>query len=134
MDLPVFPALKVELVVEVPKDKDHKSSKFDGDFGGAAGEAFAGAAAEVAGKADIEDRADVIGESGLEVDHKLPDDPLPAAENVCLFGDIIPIEGLENAAGVAGLGTCAGKDGLIMGARLAGGLVLRSISIRVGLV
>lgn len=136
MDLPVFPVLTAELDIGVPRDKDHKSSKFDDGFGGAAGEAFEDAIAGVVGRADIDGRAEVVGDSGVEVDHMLPDDPLPRGEKVCLFvGENAPMEVLANAAGVTDLGTCAVKGGLIMGARLAtGGLVLRSISISVGLV
>lgn len=132
MDLPVFPALTAGVVDDVPRDKDHKSSKFDADFGGAAGEAFGGGAAGVIGAADIDVRTDVVGDSGVEVDHKLPDDPPTAVGKNCLFvGESALTEVLANAAG---LETCDPSGGLIMGARLAGGLVLRSISINVGLV
>jgi hypothetical protein len=131
MDLPVFPDLTVEVVNDVPRDNDHKSSKFDGDFGGAAGEAFEGRAAGVIGAADIDVRTDVVGDSGVDVDHKLPDDPPTVGENCLFVGESALTEVLANAAG---LGTCDPSDEFIMGPRLAGGLVLRSISINVGLV
>jgi len=123
--------LTVELVDDVPRDIDHKSSKFDDDLGGAAGEAFGGAAAEVVGTADIGVRTDVVGDSGVELDHKLPGNPPAGAGKDCLFvGESVEVS--ENAAGTAGL-TCV-REGLIMNFRLtAGGLDVRSISINVGL-
>lgn len=132
----MFPDLTVEVVDDVPRDKDHKSSKFDDDFGGAADEDFGGAAAGGKGAADIDVRTGVVGDSGVEVDHMLLDDPPAVGEKNCLFvGESALIEELEYAGGAAGLGACDPRDGLIMDARLAvGGLVLRSISINVGLI
>lgn len=132
----MFLVLVVELVVDVPRDRDHKSSKLDADFGAGAGEFFEGVAPGMVGTADIDGRADDVGASSVEVDHKLVGDLLAGGEEVCLLvGESVPMGALANAAGVAGLGACAGKDGLIMGARLAvGGLVLRNISNSVGLV
>lgn len=128
----MFPDLIVEVVDDVPRDNDHKSSKFDDDFGGAADDAFWGGAAGVIGTADMDVRTDVVGDSGVDVDHKLPDDPPAVVGENCLFvGESALTEVLANAAG---LGTCDPNDGLIMGARLAGGLALRNISINVGLV
>lgn len=128
----MFPDLTVGVVDNVPRDNDHKSSKFDDDFGAAAGEAFGGGAAGMIGAADIDVRTDVVGDSGVDVDHKLPDDPPAVVGKICLFvGESALAELLENAAG---LGICDPSDGLIVGVRLAGGLVLRSISINVGLV
>jgi len=135
MDLPVLLVFALELGVDAPRDRDHKSSKLDADFGGGVDEAFNGATPTLVGAADIDSRADVAGDSDVEVDHKLADGLLAGGEKVCLLvGESAPIEELPNAVGVAGLGTCAGKDEPIMGARpAAGGLVLRSISINVGL-